>query len=153
MNVEAKLKELNLELPDAPKPIAAYIPAVQTGKLLLVSGQLPMHHGELIFKGKVSAHVNIADAQKAARQCILNALAIVKEHLHGDWSKLARIVRIGVFVASGDNFYDQSKVANGASELLVEIFGQSGKHARAAVGVNSLPLDAPVEIELMVELT
>ncbi|MFA7237439.1 MAG: RidA family protein [Phycisphaeraceae bacterium] len=152
MPVEAKLKELNLTLPAAPKPIAAYVPAVRSGNLLFISGQLPMRNGEMMHKGKCSAHVTIADAQHAAQQCVLNALAIIKDHIAGDWSKLVRIVKVEVFVASGDNFFDQPKVANGASELLVRILGEPGKHARAAVGVNSLPLDAPVEVTLIAEL-
>ncbi|MHB1155793.1 MAG: RidA family protein [Phycisphaerales bacterium] len=152
MDVEAKLKELKLTLPAAPKPIAAYVPAVRSGNLLFISGQLPMCNGEMMHKGKCSAHVTVADAQQAAQQCVLNALAIIKDHIAGDWSKLVRIVKVEVFVASGDNFFDQPKVANGASELLVRILGEPGKHARAAVGVNSLPLDAPVEVTLIAEL-
>lgn len=152
MDVEAKLKELKLTLPAAPKPIAAYVPAVRSGNLLFISGQLPMRNGEMMHKGKCSAHVTITDAQHAAQQCVLNALAIIKDHIAGDWSKLVRIVKVEVFVASGDNFFDQPKVANGASELLVQILGEPGKHTRAAVGVNSLPLDAPVEVTLIAEL-
>ena len=152
MDVEMKLKELNLALPPAPKPIAAYVPAVRSGNLLFVSGQLPIRNGELLCKGKCAADVTTVEARQAAQQCILNALAIVKEHLAGDWSKLVRIVKVGVFVASDDDFFDQPNIANGASELLVDIFGELGRHARAAVGVKALPLDASVEVELIVEL-
>ena len=152
MDVEAKLRELSLTLPEAPKPVASYVPAVRAGNLLLVSGQLPFREGKLLATGKVLSDVLLAEAQEAARQCVLNALAIVKAELGGDWSKLVRCVRLGAFVQSDDDFTDQPKVANGASDLLQQVLGEAGRHARAAVGVNALPLNAAVEIEFMFEL-
>lgn len=152
MTIHTKLQELGLTLPAAPKPVAAYIPFVQTGNLLFVSGQLPLSEGKLIAMGIVPSQVSLETAQKAAAQCILNGLAIVGDALGGDWSRLVRIVKLGVFVASDASFTDQAKVANGASELLGSLLGEQGRHARAAVGVASLPLGAPVEVDLIVEI-
>ena len=150
--VEHSLIALGLTLPEAPKPVAAYIPCVRSGNLIVVSGQLPFRHNELLDTGHMPSAMTVEKAQAAAAQCVLNALAIVKAELDGDWAKLVRIVRLGVFVSSEANYYDQPRVANGASELLVKIFGEAGKHARAAVGVSALPLNAVVEVELMVEI-
>jgi len=152
MDIEAKLEELGIVLPEPSKPIAAYVPAVRTGNLLFVAGQLPLVDGKPMHDGKVPAHVRLEDAQACARQCVLSGLAAIKQYLGGDWSKLKRIVRLGVYVQSYDQFAGHASVANGASELLVELFGEAGKHARVAVGVNSLPLNCPVEVELLVEL-
>jgi enamine deaminase RidA (YjgF/YER057c/UK114 family) len=152
MDLVAKLASLNLKLPAAPKPVAAYIPAVRTGNLVYVSGQLPMSEGQLIAKGPIPSVVGVEQGQAAARQCALNALAIVNDHLTGDWSRFVRVVRLAVFVASDNHFTEQPKVANGASELLGQLFGPAGQHARAAVGVNVLPLGASVEVELIVEI-
>jgi enamine deaminase RidA (YjgF/YER057c/UK114 family) len=152
MSVETKLAELGLTLHEAPKPIAAYIPCVRTGNLVIVSGQLPLSGQFLLAKGKVPHDVPIDQAQTAAQQCVLNALAILKAELGGDWSKLRRVVRVGVFVQSNDDFTQQPQVANGASELLVKLFGDAGRHARAAVGVNALPLGAAVEVEFAFEV-
>ena len=147
MTIEDKLHALGLVLPDPPEPIAAYLPALRVGNLLLVSGQLPLRDGRLIATGPVES---IDAGQAAARQCVLNGLAIVKRELGGDWSKMERVVRLVVYVQSRDGFADQAQVANGASELLVELFGESGRHVRAAVGVNALPMNAMVEAELFV---
>lgn len=152
MDIHAKLATLGLKLPVAPKPVAAYVPAVRTGNLIVVAGQLPLIEGKLIATGRVPSAVTLEQAQAAARQCALNALAAVGDVIGGDWSKLVRVVRVGVFVASDNDFFEQPKVANGASELLGQVFGDAGRHARAAVGVNVLPLNAPVEVELMVEV-
>ncbi|MCC6580185.1 MAG: RidA family protein [Phycisphaeraceae bacterium] len=152
MDLLAKLAELGLELPEAPKPVAAYIPAVRTGNLVVVSGQLPTQGGRLVTIGSVPGVVSIEKAQEAARQCVLNALAVVGGEIGGDWSRLVRIVRIGVFIASEDEFTEQPRVANGASELLYKLLGPVGQHARVAVGVNTLPLGATVELELMAEV-
>jgi enamine deaminase RidA (YjgF/YER057c/UK114 family) len=152
MNIDSKLAELNLVLPAPPKPVAAYIPCVRSGNLVFVSGQLPFAAGQLLFTGKVPAPVDMEEAQECARQCVLNGLAILKAELGGDWSKLVRVVRIGVFVQCADGYADQPQVANGASELLVKILGDAGRHARAAVGVNALPLNAPVEVEFVFEV-
>jgi enamine deaminase RidA (YjgF/YER057c/UK114 family) len=152
MDIHAKLAELGLKLPAAPKPVAAYVPAVRSGNHIFVAGQLPMSEGKLLSTGPVGSAVTLEQAQAAARQCALNALAIVGDQLGGDWSRLVRIVRLGVFVASDNSFTDQPKVANGASELLGQVFGDLGRHARAAVGVNVLPLGATVEVEMTVEV-
>ncbi len=151
-NPHDALARLNLTLPPAPKPVAAYIPAVRTGSLIAVSGQLPMSNGALLATGPVPSKVSIEDAQKAAKQCALNALAVIADQLGGDLGRVVRVVRLGVFVQSDDRFDGQPKVANGASELMLEIFGEAGRHARAAVGTNALPLDASVEVEMMVEV-
>jgi enamine deaminase RidA (YjgF/YER057c/UK114 family) len=152
MDIHAKLAALNLTLPPAPKPVATYVPAVQTGNLIYVSGQVPMKDGKLGWTGPVPSSQSLEQAQQAAQQCVLNALAIVNDQLGGDWSKFKRVVRLGAFVASDVTFTDQPKVANGASDLLGKLLGEQGKHARAAVGVNVLPLGATVEVELIVEV-
>jgi enamine deaminase RidA (YjgF/YER057c/UK114 family) len=146
------LARLGLTLPAAPKPVAAYVPAVRSGNLIFVSGQLPMSNGALMATGPVPSKVSVEDAQKAAKQCALNALAVIADQLGGDLSKVKRVVRLGVFVQSDDRFDGQPKVANGASEFMQEVFGEAGRHARAAVGTNALPLDATVEVEVLVEI-
>jgi len=152
MSLAARLAELGLTLPAAPRPIAAYVPCVRTGNLVYVSGQLPLTGQTLLAKGKVPRDVPIDQAQSAAAQCVLNALAILQAELGGDLSKLRRVVRIGVFVQSNDDFSQQPQVANGASELLEKLLGEQGRHARAAVGVNALPLNAAVEVEFLFEV-
>lgn len=152
MSIESKLEELGISLPEAPKPVAAYVPAVSSRGQVIVSGQLPMQNGELMSTGKIPSQVSIEDAQAAARQCVLNGLAVLKAELGGDLSRFVRVVRIGAFVQSDDDFFAQPQVANGASEFLLEILGDAGRHARAAVGVNALPLNAPVEIEFTFEV-
>ena len=149
--IEMIVKELGLEIPDAPKPVAAYIPAKQTGKLVFTAGQLPMVNGELISKGLLGQDVEIDEANKAARICTLNALAAIKGVI-GDLDRIKQIVRVVGYVASVPTFTQQPAVVNGASELLLEIFGENGKHARSAVGMAVLPLNASVEIELTVEV-
>jgi enamine deaminase RidA (YjgF/YER057c/UK114 family) len=149
--VESKLIELKLSLPEAPKPVAAYIPAKQTGKLVFTAGQLPMVNGELISKGLLGQDVEIDEANKAARICTLNALSAIKGVI-GDLDRIKQIVRVVGYVASNPTFTQQPAVVNGASELLLEIFGENGKHARSAVGMAVLPLNASVEIELTVEI-
>jgi len=151
MTPEARLAELGLHLPPAPYPVGAYVPCVQAGDLLFVSGQLPMQGIELSAKGKVGSDVTIDQAVHAARVAGLNALAQVAA-VGGGLVNVNQIVRVGVFVNSAPGFIDQAKVANGVSELLVSIFGEQGRHARAAVGVNGLPLDSPVEVELVVQI-
>ena len=149
--VESRINELNISLPEAPKPVAAYIPAKQTGKLVFTAGQLPMVNGELFSKGLLGQDVEIDDAKKAARICTLNALAAIKGVI-GDLDRIKQIVRVVGYVASVPTFTQQPAVVNGASELLLEIFGEAGKHARSAVGMAVLPLNASVEIELTVEV-
>ena len=151
MTPEARLKELGLTLPPAPRPVGAYVPCVRTGELLFVSGQLPMRDAVLTARGKVGSAVTVDQGVKAARTAGLNALAQVAS-MAGGLANVVQIVRVGVFVNSAPGFTDQAKVANGVSDLLVSIFGEQGRHARAAVGVNELPLDAPVEVELVVQI-
>lgn len=149
--IEARLKDLNIELPEVPKPLAAYIPAKQAGQLIFTAGQLPMVDGELFLKGLLGQDVEIEDANIAARICTLNGLAAIKG-LIGDLDRIKQIVRVVGYVASVPNFTQQPAVINGASELLLEIFGDKGKHARSAVGMAVLPLNASVEVELTVEV-
>jgi enamine deaminase RidA (YjgF/YER057c/UK114 family) len=148
---EDEIQNLGLVLPDVVPPVAAYVPAVKSGHLVHTAGQLPMKSGSLMFTGKVGAGVDPAEATRAAEQCALNALAAVKSVV-GDLSAVKRVVKVVVFVASSPDFTGQPGVANGASELLGQIFHDAGKHARSAVGVAVLPLDAPVEVELVVEV-
>ena len=149
--IEQQINRLGIVLPDAPKPVAAYIPAKQTGNLVFTAGQLPMVNGELISKGLLGQDVEIDEANKAARMCTLNALAAIKGVI-GDLDRIKQIVRVVGYVASVPTFTQQPAVVNGASELLLEIFGENGKHARSAVGMAALPLNASVEIELTVEI-
>jgi len=153
MTIEHRLTELGMTLPDAPAPVASYVSCVRTGNLVVVSGQLPFRAGKLLFTGPVPSAVTVEQAQEAARQCVLNGLAVLKRELDYDLSKLVRVVRVGAFIQSDNDFSDQARVANGASELLQELCGEAGRHARAAVGVNALPLDTPVEIEFLFEVT
>lgn len=148
---EERLAELGLSIPEVAKPVAAYVPAVRTGDLVYTSGQLPLSQGTLMATGKVGAEVTPEDAQACARQCALNALAAVKAEI-GDLGAIKRIVKVVAFVASTPDFTGQPGVANGASELLGDVFGPVGQHARSAVGVPALPLDAPVEVEIIVEV-
>jgi enamine deaminase RidA (YjgF/YER057c/UK114 family) len=149
--VEAKIKELGFTLPEPAKPLAAYIPAVKIDKLVYTAGQLPSVDGKLKYKGKVGYSVSEADAQKAAELSLLNCLAVIKS-VCGDLDQIEQVVKLTVFVNSADGFTNQPKVANGASELLLKIFGDAGKHVRSAVGVNELPIDAALEIEMVVKL-
>ena len=148
---EAKLAEMGLAVPEVAKPVASYVPAVRSGSHVFTSGQLPMREGELIATGKVGGSVTTEVALECARQCALNALAAVRAEV-GELSAVKRIVKVVVFVASTPDFTGQPGVANGVSELFGEAFGESGRHARSAVGVSVLPLDAPVEVELVVEV-
>ncbi|WP_336646445.1 RidA family protein [Microbacterium sp. USHLN186] len=146
MSIAARLAELGIELPPVAAPVAAYVPAVVHGGLVYTSGQLPFVAGDLPAVGKVGAEVGAADAKDYARTCALNALAAAADAV-GGVDRLAGVLRVGGFVASDPGFTGQPGVVNGASEVLGEIFGDAGRHARAAVGVASLPLDAPVEVE------
>jgi len=149
---EERLAELGLTVPDVAKPVAAYVPAVRTGSYVYTSGQLPMVAGQLAATGKVGAEVTPEQAKDLARTCILNALAAVRAEV-GELSAVTRVVKVVGFVASAPDFTGQPGVVNGASELLGEVFGDAGIHARSAVGVAVLPLDAPVEVELVVEVS
>lgn len=148
---EERLTELGLSVPEVAKPVAAYIPAVRSGNHIFTSGQLPMRDGQLIATGKVGDEVSQEVAVECARQCALNAIAAVRAEL-GSLSEIKRIVKVVAFVASTTDFTGQPQVANGASELFGDVFGDVGRHARSAVGVPVLPLDAPVEVELIVEV-
>jgi enamine deaminase RidA (YjgF/YER057c/UK114 family) len=148
---QERLAELGLQLPDVAKPVAAYVPAVRTGSLVYTSGQLPTVAGSLPATGKVGAEVTPESAKEFARTCALNAVAAAAS-IAGGIDRIARVVKVVGFVASDPTFVGQPGVVNGASELLVDIFGSAGEHARSAVGVAALPLDAPVEIELIVEV-
>ena len=150
MSALERLSELGLELPTVVAPLAAYVPAVRTGNLVFTAGQLPMVDGKLPQAGKVGADVKPEDAKELARKCALNALAAV-DALVG-LESVVRVVKVVGFVASSPGFHGQPGVINGASELLGEVFGEAGAHARSAVGVSELPLDAPVEVELVVEV-
>jgi enamine deaminase RidA (YjgF/YER057c/UK114 family) len=149
--VEDRLAELGLAVPEVAKPVAAYVPAVVSGDLVFTSGQLPMKDGELLVTGKVGGEVGVEEAVACAQQCALNAIAAVKSMV-GDLDAVAQVVKVVAFVASTPDFTGQPGVANGASELLGRVFGDAGVHARSAVGVPVLPLDAPVEVEIVVRV-
>lgn len=151
MTPEERLADLGLAVPEVVAPVAAYVPAVRTGGYVYTSGQLPLRDGELMRIGKVGSEVSPEEAHECARQCALNALAAVRSEV-GDLSAVTRVVKVVGFVASAPGFTGQPQVVNGASELLGQAFGDSGRHARSAVGVAVLPLDAPVEVELVVEV-
>jgi len=149
--IEKRLDALNIILPSPPKPVGSYVAVVITGKLAFVSGQIPIKDGKVIYAGKVSKDLSVDDAQKAARLCVINALAQLKAEL-GSLDRISKIVKVSGFVNSPPEFTDHPKVINGASDLLFEIFGQNGQHARIAVGVSSLPLNSAVEIDLIAEI-
>jgi enamine deaminase RidA (YjgF/YER057c/UK114 family) len=149
--VEEKIKALGFELPEVAKPLAAYIPAKQVGVLVMTSGQVPIVKGEIKYKGKVGKDLSEEDGIKAAEVCALNCLAAIKGVI-GNLDRVVEVVKLTVFVASAEDFTAQPKVANGASELIGKIFGDAGKHVRSAVGVISLPLNAAVEIEMIIRV-
>ncbi len=151
MGYEARMRELGLELSSPAKPLGAYVPAVRSGDLLFLSGVLPMLGGELKYRGKLGRDLTIDEGYQAARVAVLNALANAKGEL-GSLDKVDRVVKMIGYVASSEGFDAQPKVVNGASELLVEIFGDNGRHARVAVGVNELPLNSPIELELILRI-
>lgn len=149
--IEEKIAELGFELPEIAKPLAAYIPAKKVGDLVMTSGQVPLVKGEIKYAGKLGKDLSEEQGQNAARVCALNCLAAIKGVI-GSLDNIEEIFKLSVFVNSSDEFTAQPKVANGASELIVNIFGDKGKHARSAVGVNQLPLNAAVEIEMIVKV-
>ncbi|MBA2934010.1 RidA family protein [Sphingomonas sp. CGMCC 1.13654] len=152
MDIDAKLAELGLTLPKAAAPVAAYVPAVEAGGLLHISGQIPFTETGELITGRLDTVDDIAKGQEAAKRCGLMLVAQMKAALGGSLDRVERIVKLGGFVASGPDFVDQPKVVNGASELMVAIFGEAGKHARSAVGVAALPLDVSVEVDAIVAL-
>jgi enamine deaminase RidA (YjgF/YER057c/UK114 family) len=150
MSIEQRISELGLVLPPVATPAGAYVPAIISGNLVFTAGQIPLVDGQLMATGKVGAEVTAEFAKEIAQRCALNALAAVKSVI-GDLDRVTRVVKVVGFVSSTPEFTGQPGVLNGASELLGQVFGEAGKHARSAVGVASLPLDAPVEVELVVE--
>ena len=151
MTPSQRLKELNLTLPPVTRPVGSYVPAIRSGGHVFVSGQIPMQDGQMKCTGKVGRDVTLEQAAAAARLCALNGLANAAEAA-GGVDRLTRVVRLGVFVNSAPGFADQPKVANGASDLMVQVFGDAGRHARAAVGAAELPLNAAVEVEMLFEV-
>jgi enamine deaminase RidA (YjgF/YER057c/UK114 family) len=151
MTPEDKLKGLGIELPEAPNPLGSYIPAVRTGNLIFLSGMLPLIKGKLVRQGKVGEDIRIEEAGEGVRTAVINALSVLKANI-GTLNNVKRCVKITGYIASSPNFTDQPLVLNAASDLLFEIFGESGRHARVAVGVNVLPLNSPVEIEFIFEV-
>jgi len=152
MNIEDKLEDLSIILPAVVVPLGSYVPCIQTGNLLFLSGILPLREGRLFRTGRVGDTVSLAEAQEEARQVVLNALSVVKNHL-GSLEKIRRCIRLNGYVASADDFTEQPKVLNAASDLLVEIFGESARHTRMAVGVFNLPLNSPLEIDFIFEVS
>ena len=151
MSVEQRIRELGFELPPPPKPVGAYVQATRTGNLVYTAGQIPTREGKLIVSGKVPTDVPLEEAREAARQAALNGLAAIGSVI-GSLDAIRRIVRINVFVNSAPGFTEHAKVANGASEFLVAVLGEAGRHSRCAIGAAELPLNAPVELDLIVEV-
>ena len=150
--IDIKLSELAIQLPQAATPVGNYVAYVVTGNLVFVSGQLPLVGGELKYKGKLGENVSLEDGQQAARACALNLVAQLRSACSGDLDRVRRVVKLGGFVASSGDFTKQAAVVNGASDLMVQIFGDAGKHARAAVSCPTLPLGAAVEIDAVFEI-
>jgi enamine deaminase RidA (YjgF/YER057c/UK114 family) len=150
MNIDARLAELNIVLPAPAAPVAAYVPVVEVGGLLHISGQLPFREDGSLILGRLGQDVDLAAGTEAARRCAVMLIAQIKAALGGDLSRVVRIVKLGAFVSSTADFIEQPKVANGASELMQSVFGEAGRHARSAVGVPVLPLGAAVEIDAIV---
>ena len=153
MDIEKKLKELNIKLPNAPEPVGAYVAFKKIDKLLFISGQLPIDLDGKMIKGKIGKDLTLEDGQRASKLCAINILSQAKKAMNGDLNKIKNCIKITGFVNSIDNFIDQPKVINPASETLSEVFGDKGKHARAAVSTNSLPLGAAVEIDAILEVS
>ncbi len=152
LTIAARLAELGIALPAPTAPLANYVPFTTSGNLVVISGQLPMRDGKLLCTGKLGGEVSLEDGQRAARQCFLNIVAHLNTACGGDLDRVVKLVRLGGFVACAASFTQHPAIINGASDLAVAIFGDAGRHARAAVGVPSLPLDAPVEIDAIFEL-
>ncbi len=151
-NIEDRLTELGITLPEPTAPVANYVPFVVTGNLVSISGQVPMKDGAILLTGKVGAEVSLEEATAAARVCAIQIIAQLKEACGGDVGRVTRIVKLGGFVNCVEGFGDQPEVINGASDLMVEVFGDIGRHSRAAVGVNALPRNVPVEVDALAEI-
>ena len=149
---EENIKNLGLKIPELPKALANYVPYKIVGKTMYISGQAPVRNGEMIYKGKVGSDITIEEGIEAAKLCVINIIAAVKTGLEGDWNKLDSFVKLTGFVNCQDSFTDQPKIINGASDMLVEIFGDQGRHTRVAVGSNALPLGISVEIDAIIQL-
>ena len=149
---DENIKNLGLNIPELPKALANYVPFKIVGKTMYISGQSPVRNGEMIYKGKVGSDITIEEGIEAAKLCVINIIAAVKTGLEGDWNKLDSFVKLTGFVNCQDSFTDQPKIINGASDMLVEIFGDQGRHARVAVGSNALPLGISVEIDAIIQL-
>ena len=151
-DIDKKIESLSITLPIAPSPAANYIPYVISNNLVFISGQVPFENGEIKYTGKVGKNINIDKAKEVARICGLNVISVLKNALDGDLSRVKNCVKLGIFVSCTSDFHQQPEVANGASDLMVEIFGEKGKHARFAVGANSLPRNVPVEVDAIFEI-
>ena len=149
--IEEKISQLGFTLPAAPKPLASYIPAVKAGNLVFTAGQLPIKDGSLVFKGKLGKDLSEDEGKKAAQLCVLNCLSAIKAVI-GDLDNIEQIIKLTVFVSSAVGYRDQPKIANGASDFLAQVFGDNGKHARSAVGVSELPMNSPIEIDMIVKI-
>jgi len=152
IDIAARLNELGISLPTPSAPVAAYLPFVQSGNLLVISGQLPIENGQIAYAGRLGESITIEEATKGTRLCAINLLAQLQVACGGDLSRVVRCVRLGGFIAATPDFTDHAKVMNGASELLQAVFGEAGRHARSTVGVASLPLGAAVEVEGLFEI-
>ncbi len=151
-DIDKKIESLGITLPIAPSPAANYIPYVVSNNLVFISGQVPFENGEIKHTGKVGKNINIDKGKAVARICALNVISVLKNALNGDLSRVKSCVKLGIFVSCTSDFHQQPEVANGASDLMVEIFGEKGKHARFAVGANSLPRNVPVEVDAIFEI-
>jgi enamine deaminase RidA (YjgF/YER057c/UK114 family) len=151
-SIDKKLETLGITIPDAPSPAANYIPYVISGNLVFIAGQVPFENGKINYTGKVGKDIDINKAKEVAKICGLNVISVLKNAVNGDLSKVKKCVKLGIFVSCTSDFHQQPEVANGASDLMVEIFGENGKHARFAVGANSLPRNVPVEVDAIFEI-
>lgn len=149
---EENIMQLGINIPDMPSPLANYVPYKVSDNVVYVSGQGPVLNGDLMYKGKVNEDISIEDGIKAAELCCINIIAALKKSINGDWNRLDSFLKLGGFVNCKDDFYDQPKIINGASDLLVKIFGDQGKHARFAVGSNALPMNISVEIDAIIKI-
>lgn len=151
-SIEARLKAANITLPQAASPVANYVPYVVTGNHVFISGQIPLENGAIAYTGKIGSEVSLEDGKKAARVCGINLVAQLKAACGGDLERVVRVVKLGAFIACSNDFAQQPEVANGASDLMVEVFGDAGRHARSAVGVNVLPRNVSAEVDGIFEI-